>query len=63
MNGILKPGKFLKRISIWFGAMVLASRGWCAPAVDYEVYVTNERSGDITIIDGVSGKVAATIPV
>ena len=41
----------------------------CAPvakslaAADYEVYVSNEKSGDLTVIDGTTAKVAATIPV
>src|SRR3954471_24212929 len=30
---------------------------------DYLLYVSNERSGDVTIIDGTTGTVAATIPV
>jgi YVTN family beta-propeller protein len=29
----------------------------------FEVYVSNERSGDVTVIDGTSHKVVATIPV
>lgn len=32
-------------------------------AAVYQVYVTNERSGDVTVIDGGTFKVAATIPV
>ena len=40
---------------------------WHAPAVQagphYQVYVSNERSGDITIIDGVGHQVLGTIPV
>ena len=34
-----------------------------APAKSYRVYVTNERSGDLTVIDGGDFKVIATIPV
>jgi YVTN family beta-propeller protein len=37
-----------------------ADRAWSAP--DYEVYVTNERSGDVTVIKGGDFSVAATIP-
>src|SRR6478609_8116340 len=33
------------------------------PARSYWVCVTNERSGDVTIIDGASHAVVATIPV
>jgi YVTN family beta-propeller protein len=34
-----------------------------AAAADYQVYVTNERSGDVTVIDGTTFKVVQTIPV
>jgi len=34
-----------------------------AGAGSYQVYVTNERSGDVTIIDGATNKVLTTIPV
>ena len=33
------------------------------PGSDYQVYVSNERSGDVTVIDGITRKVVATIPV
>jgi YVTN family beta-propeller protein len=33
------------------------------PERDYQVYVSNERSGDVTVIDGITRKVVATIPV
>ena len=33
------------------------------PAAAYQVFVTNEKSGDVTIIDGRDFKVAATVPV
>jgi YVTN family beta-propeller protein len=39
----------------------LAATAQVAPR--YEVYVTNERSGDVTVIDGGNFKVLATIPV
>jgi len=32
-------------------------------AGDYQIFVTNEKSGDLTIIDGADNKVLATIPV
>jgi YVTN family beta-propeller protein len=32
-------------------------------AANYEVYVTNERSGDVTVINGSDFSIAATIPV
>src|SRR5437016_578243 len=31
-------------------------------ADDYQIFVTNEKSGDLTIIDGADNKVLATIP-
>ena len=34
-----------------------------AAAPDYQVYVSNEKSGDVTIINGADFSVAATIPV
>ena len=33
------------------------------PAAGYQICVSNEKSGDITVIDGASGKVVASIPV
>jgi YVTN family beta-propeller protein len=33
------------------------------PPAGHRVYVTNERSGDLTVIDGQSGQVVATIPL
>ena len=33
------------------------------PAAAYQVFVTNEKSGDVTVINGSDFKVAATIPV
>ena len=33
------------------------------PAGSYHVYVTNERSGDLTIIDSVTNEVVATVPL
>src|SRR5258706_2343258 len=32
-------------------------------AADYQIFVTNEKSGDLTIIDGADNQVLATIPV
>ena len=34
-----------------------------APAATYRVYVSNERSGDLSVIDGASRRVLATIPL
>lgn len=49
------------------GALLIAALAAMLPtlatAADYQVYVTNERSGDVTVIDGATFKVVATIPV
>jgi YVTN family beta-propeller protein len=43
---------------------LLGSHAWSAPTVPtFQVYVTNERSGDVTIINGADFSVAATVPV
>jgi YVTN family beta-propeller protein len=42
-------------------AALSAGRAHASPA--YQVYVSNERSGDVTVIDGSDFKVLATIPV
>ena len=41
----------------------LAAAGTASPAAPYRVYVTNERSGDLTVIDGGDFSMLATIPV
>src|SRR6186713_965571 len=33
------------------------------PAGSYHIYVTNERSGDVSIIDSVTNEVTATLPL
>jgi YVTN family beta-propeller protein len=48
------------------GALLLALAATARPAQaapGYEIFVTNERSGDLTVIDGSDFKVLATIPV
>src|SRR2546429_3104473 len=34
-----------------------------SPAFAYHIYVTNEKSGDVSVIDGATREVLATIPV
>src|SRR5512140_1424383 len=41
----------------------IAGTGAARAAEGYRVYVTNERSGDVTVIDGATLKVTATLPV
>jgi YVTN family beta-propeller protein len=47
------------------GALLAAALAFTLPsaAAGYQVYVTNERSGDVTVIDGATFKVVQTIPV
>jgi YVTN family beta-propeller protein len=45
------------------GCLTLASFAAAAPAASYRVYVTNERSGDLTVIEGGDFNVIATVPV
>jgi len=47
-------------------ALLAVLIGWMAmpvQAANYQVYVTNERSGDVTVINGGDFSIAATIPV
>ncbi len=49
--------------AIIVSAILSALTGLSLPAAGYHVYVTNERSGDVTVINGSDFSVAATIPV
>ncbi|HEY0747194.1 MAG TPA: beta-propeller fold lactonase family protein [Steroidobacteraceae bacterium] len=56
----------MMRIAFHKWAFLLALAGTAANsafAAGYQVYVTNERSGDLTVINGSDLSVAATIPV
>jgi YVTN family beta-propeller protein len=44
-------------------AALVVSLPSLASAAGFQVYVTNERSGDVTVIDGTTFKVVQTIPV
>jgi YVTN family beta-propeller protein len=49
-------------LAIALGALLpVATPAWAAGA--YQVYVSNEKSGDVTVIDGASLKAVATFPV
>src|SRR5271163_3914036 len=51
-------------LPVFLAAALIAMPGIAArAAAPYQVYVTNERSGDITVINGGDFSVAATIPV
>ncbi len=46
------------------GSLLLAlSPLACRAAQNYQIYVSNEKSGDVTVIDGSDNQVLATIPV
>src|SRR5438067_6164708 len=49
-------------VAATFGVLCVASV-ICAEAPSYFVYVSNERSGDVTVIDGATDAVIATFPV
>jgi YVTN family beta-propeller protein len=51
----------LKNLTILSAPMALMAMP--VQAANYEVYVTNERSGDVTVINGSDFSIAATIPV
>src|SRR5206468_12507491 len=55
-----------RRAGVAMLAGVLVSLWSAVAAADLQAYwvcVSNEKSGDLTIIDGGSGKVVATVPV
>jgi YVTN family beta-propeller protein len=53
-----------KRTIHWLGTMFAVLLPLTAlPAPSYQVYVSNEKSGDVTVFDGSSNQVLATIPV
>jgi YVTN family beta-propeller protein len=45
------------------GAVLLACAGSAAAAGSYEIYISNERSDNLTVIDGATLEAVATIPV
>jgi YVTN family beta-propeller protein len=51
--------RFRPRVSLLFAIGLMAS----GPALAYHVYVTDERSGEVTVIHGGNFRVIATIPV
>lgn len=56
----------VNELKIWTLALagsLAVSAAVAAPVASYRVYVTNERSGDVTVINGGDFSVIATIPV
>lgn len=49
--------------TVLIAAIAFAASTAKAGPAEYAVYVTNERSGDVTVIDGASDAVVATFPV
>src|SRR6201986_3961270 len=45
------------------GFLTLAAAATVSAAPTYQIFVTNERSGDVTVIDGTSLKAVTTFPV
>lgn len=46
-----------------FALLLTVIAGAVAAGSDHVIYVSNERSGDVTLIDGANGTVTAIIPV
>src|SRR5579859_5719334 len=45
------------------GALLMAGVTACSAGYAYQIFVSNEKSGDLTVISGADFKVTATIPV
>jgi YVTN family beta-propeller protein len=60
MKNSLKSITFLLAVFVWF---VPSARVDAAANSGYRVLVTNERSGTLSVIDGASRKVIATVPL
>src|ERR1700729_3329637 len=56
---------WLSRIRVLGAALIISSPVWAQGQTNpnYQVFVSNERSGDVTVISGTDFKVVATIPV
>src|SRR5881396_11653 len=52
-----------KLFAINSAAAISLALAVCAEAQNYFVYVSNERSGDVTVIDGTTDAAVATFPV
>src|SRR5436190_23435169 len=51
----------MKSAPIFLAIMLFSS--WTEAKDSYEIFVTNEKSGDLTVINGSDFKIIATIPV
>jgi YVTN family beta-propeller protein len=52
----------MRRLGFVVGLLAMGAVARADP-VHFEVWVTNEKSNDVTVIDGVTGKVVGTIAV
>src|ERR1700680_2847423 len=56
-------GKMMQvRFVVAFCALAMTSPALCG-AVGYRVFITNEGSGDLTVVDGATNQVTATWPL
>jgi YVTN family beta-propeller protein len=53
----------MRRALIALAAACLSSAAWAVEATSYEIYVTNEGSGDLSLIDASTLTVEATVPI
>ena len=51
------------RAILFGGILCPAARAENQPSGEYQIFVSNEKSGDLTVINGAEFKVTATIPV
>ncbi len=61
LSAAVRGGAMAALVLLAAAAMARPAQG--APATAYQIYVTNERSGDLTIIDGRDFKVIGTLPI
>lgn len=57
------PGTLYVAVTLAAGATLTASPVWGQSSPSYQIVVSNEASGDVTLISGTDFKVVATIPV
>jgi YVTN family beta-propeller protein len=49
-------------LALVFGLVLHLSTAWCETGGNYQIFVSNEKSGDLTAINGSDFKVSTTIP-
>src|SRR5258708_24307673 len=64
MRPVIEPRRSAMLVAVgWAAALASCAKRAARPAAAYRVYVTNERSNDLTVIDGANRQVLATIPL